>query len=252
MGMTISDIEKKYTELAKRKSSPISFGEYMRGRSEGYESELTEQRESALTDAARKLSGYGSIAESLGASGLSGGGFGKYMRAAVERERNSALREIDRAEAKALVSIKDGYEKYISDYNKKQISLRQKLISELTNERVADPEKIYRRAANSGLGENGMKNLYDDVYSAVSYYIKDSILKKVYASEISAEVAESMAKEMQLNPDDINEVRDAAEKFYEREKNESKDYMDYLESLSGRVTTSYDDPLFNPPWKKKK
>lgn len=239
MAMTVSDIEKKYAAIMRAQNAPVSFGEYANGKTDGITRSANEQRLKALTDAGKALSGYGVLAESLGARGLSGSGFARYARSAVEAKKNNSLKEADRYEDDALGKLRDSYRGYLDDFGGKQESLRKSVINELVKRGEMNPESIYSYAASAGLGEEAGKNLYKDVYSATSYYIKDSILKEIQTGELSVEEATNKAKRLMLLPDDVNEITAAAENYHKKSDAVSDEYLSYLESLSDKSTDSF-------------
>lgn len=237
--MTVSDIEKKYAAIMRAQNAPISFGEYATGKTAGISRSANEQRLTALTDADKTLSGYGVLAESLGARGLSSSGFARYARSAVEAKRDKSLREADKYEDDALSKLREGYRGYLDDFGGKQESLRKSVINELIKRGEMNPESIYRYAADAGLGEEAGKNLYNDIYSATSYYIKDSILKEIQTGALSVEEATDKARRMMLWPEDVKEITDAAENYHKRSDGVSEEYLSYLESMSDKSSDSF-------------
>ena len=239
MAMTVSDIEKKYAAIMRAQNSPISFGEYIKGKTDGIELNVNEKKLDALTGAERKLSRYGKLAESLEVRGLTDSGFAKYAHSAVSAKKDAALKQADKEGENAMKDLKSDYLGYIDDFNGKQQTLRKSVINELISRGEMNPESIYKYAADAGLGEEAGKDVYNDVYSAASYYIKDSILKDVASGALSPDQAVDKAKRMLLWPEDVEEIRVATESYRKKEEEASSEYLSSLEALSDKTTDSY-------------
>lgn len=239
MAMTVSDIEKKYAAIMRAQNAPISFKEYLKGKTDGIELDINEQRLDAMTDAERQLSRYGKLAESLEVRGLTNSGFARYAHSAVNARKDAQLKQADENEDNAMRGLKSDYLDYVDGFRGKQESLRRSVISELVKRGEMHPENIYKYALEAGLGEEAGKGIYNDVYSAASYYIKDSILKEVAAGALSPDQAVDKAKRMMLWPDDVEEIRIATEGYREKKEEISSDYLAGLEALSDKTTESY-------------
>lgn len=237
--MDIRNFASAYAKLLEKENRPTDYETYIRNSSDSFNTIAREKVQDTVTGAARQLSGYGSLAESLSQGGLADDGYSKYVKAKIQGSARSRLGEIEAERVDAERKARQGYLSYLDSHNASQERILRDVTEKLTEKRVTDPLRIYEYAVESGLTADAAEAAYESVYRSVKNEIKSEMIAKVCSQEYTPEMARAYAKSIGLQERDISEIISIAEKFGKSFERYSEDYLKYLESLGSQNTVTH-------------
>ena len=181
---------------------------------------------------------YGTLAEKLSKSGLSGSGYEEYLKRESKRARDSALllSESDAAENEARARV--GYEKYVSEYEKLQGKISDAVIEHFSEGGSVSLEEAYSYAVGRGLSE---EYAYYTAAAAVRS-ASEVAVKKIIAfadkHHLTAKQARRYARNSGLDERYVKQVYEAALSLSEEERVKystmsPNDYINYIKTMKG-------------------
>lgn len=237
--MAIRNFASAYAKLLEEKNHPTDYETYVRNNADNFNAVAREKVQNTVTGAARQLSGYGSLSESLSQGGLADDGYSKYVKAKIQSGARSRLEEIEAERVDAEREARQDYLSYLDSHNASQQKILRDVTEKLTEKRVTDPLRIYEYAVESGLTADAAEAAYESVYRSVKNEIKSEMIAKVCSQEFTPEMAKAYAKSIGLKERDISEIISIAEKFGKSFERYSEDYIRYLESLGNQNTVTH-------------
>lgn len=223
----VDDYVKKL-ELDNRKKS---FTEYVVGEGEHYNSTAGRAAEELLLKNAAAGMSTGRSAASLRSSGLNGGGYEEYLSKRVRENTKMGLAGIEKARRANEVNERRRYVDYLEGFESKQDSIRRRVTSTLSNQRVIDPVRVYEYAVEAGLDDKNATEATSAVYNAVRNQLKVEILSKINEHYFTPDMAASYARAIGLTEDDVREIKEATARLQLEYATYGSQYLEYLDKL---------------------
>ena len=194
---------KSYTEFLKT---------YENG--EAVEETFAKKRRAARQTLDKSASTYGSTAEALASSGLTGSGYASYLNKKAEGAYQKAEGEIALAKQTEENKRIASYEKYLEGIRKEQQSVYGQIHRSILSSKTTNYENAMKIARIYGLTDEEAKA---SVESAIALNIetkKQAIVDKIRSNRTSGERAVYYAQEAGLPEEVAEELREFAESLY--------------------------------------
>lgn len=217
-------------------NGPDSFETYKRERGKTYDADYRAAVTRALNEG--KVSEYGKAGEAMRAGGLSGG-YREYMEMRQADSLGRTLDTLAEERDKSAASAKRGYIAYLNSYDKKQESLKARVVTRLVKDEVYDPDTIYTRAIEAGLNPKEASAVIGSVRSGTRDAVMKRLLDMIYALTITPEGAVATAEEYGLPQEDIDYIREAGEKYRENYEDYSEELLAAIEARGSKSTGSH-------------
>lgn len=190
---------------------------------------------SLLTSAKMSSAGYGARAEQLSSLGLSGSGYGDYLKTKTENILLSKLGTLENKKIKTNVKADAAHLAYIEQYEKekaeaekeyaaRQESLKNKLTSYAKTNGITDYDELYKYGIASGLSEENAKVAAERGVREAKNKIRLQNIEKAQSVIISKHLTKTQAYEyavtLGLSEEDAKSLAEFAYKI-----NQDTDYI---------------------------
>ena len=226
--------------LKKNMSVPTgakSYQEYVRTNGGGFKDSYLAGVSKALTNRKKSLSGYGSVAESLASDGLNGG-YAERINDIAEEKLSERLDALTLERQQRESQLLTGYSKYLDGIKKKRESLKNSVAKKLIEGGVLNPDAAYSYGIGMGLTESEADEVKKGVYDTLRLKVMSDILKEVAALNLDPDRAVMVATDKGLNSQDVEIVKKRAKEYYSVSGFDSS-YLDYLESIGNKTTSTF-------------
>ena len=212
-------------------SRPKTYEEYLTEAGIDYRGDYMKSLSDARLASERERAGYGSSGERLSALGLEGSGYAAHLeekRGEAAKRRLSLISEKKRDAARDSLS---GYEVYLDDYERGQISAAKSIKSELLGSGATNKRELYSIARSLGADERHAELLAATVYEEKKNESLDKLLPELLAIGADYETAKRLALEMGLDDEAAGELAERVKFNYNGYGGYSDSYVKYLERL---------------------
>ena len=192
-----------------RSNAADSYASYVKKYGEDLSEKYGEERRDAYSEFIRSSPGYGSGAETLASSSLSG--YAGYISSLSDKNYRDRLRKIKDSESAAQRKQLSGYADYLADYEQRQNSYYLSAVKSISDAYITDLTAAYRIAAEAGL---------DDKRASAAADILNAIVK----NKMSYAAAYNYALELGIGEERAKAIAD-----------KSRDYLgdEQITDLSG-------------------
>lgn len=236
---TIKDMLKTYIRQAELKNRPTTYGDYLRSTNRNFDKEYKAGRLGAAISAKLSTPSHGATRESLATRGLANSGYAEHLaRAAKEKYKSTALELAEKRDADEK-SARSGYLRYLDEYEGKQRTLKDKVVSDLVKGEIIDTGAAYFYGIEAGLAPEEAASASRNAYTQVRRALRLRVISEMFKHNISPESAADYARELGLSEDDALDIARIAKDYTHNNDAYSKEYLEYIESIGNKNTGSY-------------
>ena len=218
-----------YLKLLGRGGEPVGYSEFVRDALKKIEKNYN----TALADA--KLTGisqsasYGSRAESLGSSGLLGGGYAEYLSEAAKSAERSAISAAADTRDKDTATARSGYRDYLKKFTEGQQKLYSKVVSDMTASDMRDFGDLIEYASGAGLSAEYALSAANAAEAAITEKLKKSVINAINSEGYTERESYDYAIALGLPMDIAKQLSEYAKKIHDEKIND-----DYLSGIKNK------------------
>ncbi len=236
---SLEDFFENYIKNKKEENGSDSFEEYRAKNVSDYDSKYRREVEGAYGAAMRSRMEYGSRAEKIHSSGLSGSGYAERQSRLAEGTYEKRLEELLGERQLDEAGAQRGYAKYLDGYEKRQGSLMKSVRQELIKNGIINTERAYEYALGAGLSDERAREVSVGIYTVLRDKIIADLIDRVITYRLDVKSAVELARQYGLDNDDTAYVKSEAERLRDSKSETAKDVLDELEDRADRVTGSF-------------
>lgn len=205
-----------------RSNAADSYASYVKKYGEDLSEKYGEERRDAYSEFIRSSPGYGSGAETLASSSLSG--YAGYISSLSDKNYRDRLRKIKDSETAAQRKQLSGYADYLADYEQRQNSYYLSAVKNISDAYITDLTAAYRIAAEAGLDDKRASAAAAAGVAAAKERQDTDILNAIVKNKMSYAAAYNYALELGIGEERAKAIAD-----------KSRDYLgdEQLTDLSG-------------------
>ena len=239
-----------YLKDKQKNNRALSYGEWVTAHIGPAQTKQNEALTAAQTAYGASLPSYGQAGEQLGRAGLSGSGY-SHRRAAQNYADFLGVKD-DFAESFGA-SFESDYQKYLSQYEKKQESTQKEVFSHLKSGKYTNVSKAYAHSLSMGLNEENAQKV---ARQAVSYNevaaverrqnLRRTVFKTMIIEQMLSKSGYVYAIQCGLSDVEARTLAEAAEKIYFAIKTGDRNlsFDDIYQQVENKVHSIYKNPMY--------
>ena len=184
------------------------------------------------TQLKRADSGYGVSGEKLAEMGLTGSGYGSYLRELAKNSYQSQRDSLERSSREKNDSLTGGYLSYLEKYKSSQDTLSRSIGEKIIRSKMLDEERAYRYAIDSGLSEARARSVAEISAKEAREELLRSIIADLPSMNLDGESAWSYAISLGLTKSEAERAKLYAESLKKASAGISGGYLDYLQNYN--------------------
>ncbi|MBR3681018.1 MAG: hypothetical protein IKL79_03325 [Clostridia bacterium] len=214
----------------KSSASAKSLSEYMSAKGINPISDYSAAVRSAINAQLSDSANYGTQAELLARSGLSGGGYAEYLEEAARAKQLASVSAAGERMENQYITAQAGYEDYLQKYRSTRDSKMKSLESQLVGFGIMRLDETYAIGIDKGLSPEDAATVSANVYRALRDSVFDKCIIAAQSSYMDEAAIRSYAARMGLLEEDINELVWQTGRFLDKGK--SAGYTDELKGIA--------------------
>ena len=235
--MSISEKKKEYREIAE-KNKKKDYESWLNSEGGYVASDFEDAVADVKAQKQRAVLSYGTVGRDLSKSGLDNSGYADYLKSSQSAEYDRLYSKATNAKYLGEYADRSGYEKYVADYDKTQLKLRDDVTSEIYEKRIFDLDTAYAIAMDAGLSEENALDLIGTATAEAKSKTCNHVISYARSRKMSASQARSYAKSLGLDEKSITyileklEITESDADYYSSLT--ADQYLEYLQNKYGK------------------
>ena len=235
--MSLSDKQKEYRDIAK-KNKKRNYESWLNSQSISSSDDYTDTIADIKAQDRRSSLTYGALGQDLSESGLDASGYADYIRRSKKADYQKLYEKAQYDKYIGNFEGKQGYEKYLSDYNAQQEKLRSDVTETIYSKRIFDLETAYAIAMDAGLSEENALDIITTATREAKNKTCNHVISYARKEQMSASQARAYATSLGLDEKSITyilgqlEISESEEDYYSSLT--ADQYLKYLQNKYGK------------------
>ena len=175
---------------------------------------------------------YGQNNRMLNSKGLSSSGYADYIDLSADNTFSLGKDALKSSYSKEEAENLGSYATYLEKYQEKMTSLKDRVLSHLIDNEIADLSTAVAYGINSGLSYDDAKSMGQSAYEVIKNKVTTEILKQATSLGLDEKGAKTLAIKMGMTTSDAEAIAKEVADLMKYYSNVSSDYLDFLVTRS--------------------